>query len=174
MARQRNRINIRSEFSLDGFLSKLQDYGASEAFVLAIGEKLKGFSDEYAEHLKGLIDSKEIGVTGDLRDSLYGRSVMFDDGNAKAGVKLNLYGIFVDKGVGKGLMVSERQIGRGLTSSRRQQAQPQRQPKPFLTEGTRDYGVKLEELLANDGAELVARLIAGELEKGHKKVVVKF
>lgn len=172
MARNRNRINVNSTYSLDVFLSKLKEQGASEAFVLAIGEKLKGFADGFAEHLVGLIDAKSIGVTNDLRESLYGRSVMFKDGNAKAGVKLNLYGIYVDKGVGRGLMVTERQTGRGLTSSR--SGQTQRQPKPFLTEGTRDYGAKLEELLASDGAEIVAALMAGELEKGFKGVRVEF
>ncbi|WP_394995422.1 hypothetical protein [Emticicia sp.] len=174
MARSRNRININSTFSLDVFLAKLKERGASESFVLAIGERLKGFSDGFAEHLVNLIDANRIGVTNDLRDSLYGRSVMFSDGNAKAGVKLNLYGIYVDKGVGRGLMVSERQIGRGLTNSRNQTSQPQRKPKPFLTDGTRDYSQKLEDLLANDGAEIVAALIANEMEKGHKRVVVNF
>lgn len=172
MARNRNRINVNSTYSLDVFLERLKERGASEAFVLAMGERLKGFADGFAEHLVGLINEKKIGVTDDLRDTLYGRSVMFKDGNAKAGVKLNFYGIFVDKGVGRGLMVTERQIGRGLTNSRTGQAQ--REPKPFLTEGTRDYGQKLEDLLAGDGAEIVAALIADELQKGVKSVKIEF
>jgi hypothetical protein len=153
-------------------MEKLKAAGASDAFVLGMGEKLKHFADDFSAHLKKKIDEHQIKVTGDLQKYLYGRSVMFADGYAKAGVKFNLYGIFVDKGVGKGLMATERQIGRGLTSSRT--GNVKRQPKPWLTEGTADYAVKLTELLEGDGADILERVIAAELEKGHKAVVVKW
>lgn len=171
MGRHRNRTPIRSVFSLEDFIKKLEASGASSVFVEQLGERLKGFADEYAEHLKEQIDKQNIGVTGDLKEYLYGRSVMFQDGTAKAGARFNVYGLFVDKGVGKGLMVTERQIGRGLTSSRSGVAK--REPKPWLTDGTKKYEVVLGELLQSDGADILEKVIAAELEKGHKKVVVE-
>jgi len=168
MAKRRSPVKT---FTLEKFEELLRNAGATEAFILQFGDKLKQFSYNYALHLKNQLVMKRIGVTGELYRSIYGRSIVFQDGNAKTGAVFNLYGIYVNKGAGKGIMVSERQMGRGLTSSR--SGVSKRVPKPWLDDGIAKYTVKLEQLLNNEGAEIVEQVIAAQLQGGIKSVVVE-
>lgn len=163
MARIRSKRKI--TISAADLLSKISGTEPHEAMKNFLENTLPAFSNDLEKALKNNMKRLSIGVTGDLEKYLYSRTVTFANGDAKTGIKFNFYGIHVDKGAGKGMLASEQETGRGITTSRAARGLSNRQPKPWLSEVLTEFEVKLEELIASEGAKFIEEYMQRELIK---------
>lgn len=154
-----------TRMSLGDILDKARDQGFAEEFVDFLDITLKQFAGDFAQSSKEIARRMGAEDTGRLIDSIYPRSIVFKEGDAKAGIAMEIYGFYVNAGVGKGITATERQTGVALTSSRNLGGYHQRSPKPFIDESLMINQIKLEELLGKQGSDFIADLLSSSLSQ---------
>lgn len=165
MARKRASRSRIARMSIGDVLDKARAAGFQDSYIEFLDVTLRQFAGDFAESTREMARRKGAEDTGRLIGSIHGRSIVFKEGDAKAGIAMELYGFFVNAGVGRGVTVTERQTGVALTSSRTGGGGVRRTPKPFIDESLLQNSTRLADLLGREGADFISSLISESMKQ---------
>lgn len=163
--RSRNARKKVLNISMGDLLDKAREKGMEGPFIDFMEGTLHQFAGDFADHARMVAIRMGAVDTHRLVDSIFPRSIVFKEGDAKAGIAMELYAYYVNAGVGRGVTATERQTGVALTSSRNLAGLNKRTPKPFIDESVAMNEIRLIELLGQEGSDFITGLLAESLSQ---------